>query len=66
MNSMTSFDFWKMLASDWAVIYGETEKMQTDNSIAEYFSVADKVHGGVPNLLDAINDLMEDEDGDYK
>ena len=65
MNSMTSFDFWKMLASNWAVIYGATEKMQTENSIAEYFSVADKIDGSIPNILDVINNLLEDENGDF-
>lgn len=39
--------------------------MQTDKTVSEYFSVADKVKGGVPSLLDAINSLMEEGNDDY-
>ena len=60
---MTTEDFWKRLASCWIDIYRPEEKLQTDKSVDEYFAVADKVQSGIPNLLDAINDLMEEDDG---
>jgi len=62
---MTSMEFWEKLASHWIVVYRPEEKMQTDKRVAEYFSDAYKVQGGVPNLLDAINNFMEEDDGDY-
>ena len=62
---MTSTEFWKKLASCWIDIYRPEEKLQTDKSIDEYFAASDKVQGNVPNLLDAINNLMEEDNGDY-
>ncbi len=62
---MTSTEFWEKLASCWIDIYRQEEKTQTDKTVSEYFSVADKVKGGVPSLLDAINSLMEEGNDDY-